>query len=157
MTDADGPEPGLTGVVTDLVEYLVVVVPDLDALENVASALAGVATTAAIRILDLVVLVSDDDGAVSVLEVDAVETMASLKAVDGEVGGLLSEHDIELASMALPPGTAGVVVVAEDRWAEPLSLAARDVGGRIIAGDRIPSAKVEAALAESIQRHATGV
>ena len=30
---------------------------------------------------------------------------------------MLSQHDIELASLALRPGTAGIVLVTEDRWA----------------------------------------
>ena len=39
---------------TDLVEYLVVVVPDLGSLKNVTPALADLVASAAIRILDLV-------------------------------------------------------------------------------------------------------
>jgi hypothetical protein len=39
--------------------------------------------------------------------------------------------------------------VAEDRWAEQLSLAARGVGGRIVAGERIPAPRVEAAVADA--------
>jgi hypothetical protein len=128
-------------VVTDLVEYLIVVVPDVGSLASVATALAGLDGTATIRILDLVAVVKDDDGAVSVLELQTVESMAALDTVDGEVGGLLSEHDIELATTALPNGSAGIVVVTEDRWAEPLSRAARGVGGRIAAGERIPGSR----------------
>jgi hypothetical protein len=37
-------------------------------------------------------------------------------------------------------------VLTEDRWATSLSMAARRAGGRIVAGDRIPPARVEAAL-----------
>ena len=38
-------------------------------------------------------------------------------SVEGEVGGLLSEDDIALASGALHPGTSALMVVVEDRWA----------------------------------------
>jgi hypothetical protein len=44
------------------------------------------------------------------------------------------------------PGEVGLVVVAEDRWAKQLSTAARDAGGRIVAGERIPVLRVEAAV-----------
>jgi hypothetical protein len=60
---------------------------------------------------------------------------------------MLNDHDVELASRALRPGITAVVVVVEDRWAASLSAAARSAGGQIVAGDRIPPRRVEAALA----------
>ena len=54
------------------------------------------------------------------------------------VGGLLSTHDIDLVSLALAPDSTAIVLVAEDRWAEPLSAAARQSGGEVLAGERIP-------------------
>jgi hypothetical protein len=67
-------------------------------------------------------------------------------------GSLLSENDIRLAALALPPGGAGLVLVAEDRWAAPLAEAARGVGGRIAAGERIPAHRVDRALASGPER-----
>ena len=49
--------------------------------------------------------------------------------------------------LALPPGSAGLVLVTEDRWAAPLDGAARAVGGRIVAGERISAHRFELALA----------
>jgi hypothetical protein len=104
--------------------------------------------TAKIRILDLVVLVRETDGAVTVLELDAIESMSSICNLDIEGGGMLSEHDLELASFALKPGMPGVVLVTEDLWAKSLSTAARRAGGQIVAGERIPASRVEAALGD---------
>jgi hypothetical protein len=131
---------------TDLVEYLIIVVPNQDALAPIGSALAKLVKTAKIRILDLVVLVRETDGAVTVLELDAIETLSSVRNLDIEAGGVLSEHDLELASFALKPGMPGVVLVTEDLWAKSLSTAAQRAGGQIIAGERIPASRVEAAL-----------
>jgi hypothetical protein len=41
---------------------------------------------------------------------------------------LLSENDIALAAAALLPGSAGVIVVVEDRWTQALSSAAQRGG-----------------------------
>ena len=83
----------------------------------------------------------------TVLELDAVQSMSSVRNLDIEVGGgMLSEHDLELASFALKPGMPGVVLVTEDLWAKSLSTAARRAGGQIVAGERIPASRVEAAL-----------
>ena len=135
-------------VVTDLVEYLIIVVPEVDSLGSVANALVELVGAGTIHLLDLVVIVRGDDGAVSTLEIEAVDSLAALRDVEGELGALLSEHDLELASFAVRPGTAAIVLVTEDRWAAPLSSAARRAGGRIIAGERLPAARVEAALAD---------
>jgi Family of unknown function (DUF6325) len=138
---------------TDLVEYMIVVVPNEDALGPVGSALAKLVEKAKIRILDLVVLAREANGAVTVLELEAIESMASLRSLDIEVGGMLSEHDLELAALALKPGMPGVVLVSEDLWAKSLSTAAHRAGGQIIAGERIPAARVEAALGDRRPRN----
>ena len=43
----------------------------------------------------------------------------------------------------LQPGTSALIVVVEDRWAQLLADAARDGGGRIIGGERIPRHRLE--------------
>ena len=138
----DGSDPAVS---TDLVEYLIVSVPDRDALSGVADALAGLAHDETVRILDLVVIERDDDGTVAIAEAESVPSVAMLETA---TSGVLGEHDIELAALAVQPGTVGLIVVTEDRWARPLSVAARRAGGRIVAGDRIPAQRVEATLAE---------
>ena len=74
-------------------------------------------------------------------------TVESIRHLPVTVGAMLSEHDLELAALALRPGSAAVIVVTEDRWATPLSVAARRAGGQILAGERIPAARVATALA----------
>ena len=143
-------------VATDLVEYFIVAVPNVESLAGLGPALVKLVKRAAIRILDVVVLVKDDDGAVTLLELDVVDSMAALRGLDHDVGGMLSDHDLELAALALRAGTTGVVIVTEDRWAEPLSTAAQRAGGQIIAGDRIPASRVESVLAEKSDDHARG-
>jgi hypothetical protein len=135
-------------VVDDLVGYLVLMVPDRDALGVVVPALGDLAGRGLIRILDLAVVVRDVDGSVSALEVDSIESLDALRDVEGEYGRLLSDRDLEQVAISLEPGTAGFVIVTEDHWAEPLSSAARRVGGAIVAGERIPTSRLRAALVE---------
>lgn len=80
--------------------------PSQDALAAIGTALAKLVETAKIRILDLVVLVRETDGAVTVLELDSVETLSSVRNLNIEVGGMLSEHDLELASFRAQTGYA---------------------------------------------------
>jgi Family of unknown function (DUF6325) len=145
LTDAGTPD--LDPVVTDLVAYFVIAVPDLDSLDRAVPALANLVEAGAIRILDLVTLEKDGDGGLAVREIEAVASLAGMAAVDGEVGAMLSDDDIELVSSVVDPGTAAVVLVIEDRWAGPLSQAVQGVGGEIVGGEHIPRARVEAVLA----------
>jgi hypothetical protein len=147
MTGArDREEEQRPAIRADLVEYMVVTAADVDGLGAVGDELAALSAAGTVRILDLVVVVRSAAGSVSVSEVDAVPGLADLVG-PADRRDLLSERDIELASRALVPGSAGVIVVTEDRWAEPLSTAARRAGGQIAAGDRIPPGRVELALA----------
>lgn len=132
---------------TDLVEYLMIVVPDADALARLVPALAEMVASAAIRILDLVCVArSDSGGSVTVLELEGVGKLAGLRQVGGEVGDLLSKHDIETASHVLAAGSCALLLVVEDRWAQTLSAAARQAGGRVVGGGRIARKRIEASL-----------
>lgn len=148
MTEHREARDAAHDVSTDLVEYLIVVVPNVDALSSVAVALADLVRAGTVRILDVVVLVRDEHGQLEVSEVKSVAGLAPLRDVAFETGGWLSDHDIEVSSLAVQPGMAGVVVVTEDRWAAPLSEAARRAGGQIIAGDRVAPRRVETVLAD---------
>jgi hypothetical protein len=134
-------------VLSDLVEYLVIQVPDLESLSSVGPALRALTANSTIRILDLVAVTTDELGGVHESALDAVNDLGTIVNVAELHGFLLSSHDIRLAALALPPGSAGLVIVAEDRWAASLDAAAREVGGRIVAGERIPAHRVEAAIA----------
>jgi hypothetical protein len=130
----------------DLVEYLIIVVPDLDAVGGVASAVARLAALSTMSILDAIVVVRGSDDAVAVLEVEDIQGLEPLDAARRESGHWLSEHDVELSALALPPGSTGLVLVVVDRWAEPLSLAARAAGGSILGGERIPARRIESLM-----------
>jgi hypothetical protein len=132
---------------TDLVEYLVVAVPDLGSLRTVTRALANVVVSEAIRILDLVcVSRSAEGGGLTVVEFEEIEEMAALEKVDGDVGGLLSTRDIETASRSVAAGSSALLLVVEDRWARGLSTSARQAAGRVLGGERVSRPLVEAAL-----------
>jgi len=132
---AEPPVPDL-----DLVEYVVISLPRLSATGTVAQALKQLVDAERIRILDLVGIEVAPDGSCQVVE---PELLAGLGTVDAEVGGLLSDDDIALAGQALQAGTAALIVVAEDRWAQQLADAARGGGGRIVGGERIPRHRLE--------------
>jgi len=147
VSDSTQPSHRPPDLATDLVEYFVVVLPDRAALGGVVPAVTEMVRSQRIRVLDLVVLARGPDGALEVAEVGDADDLAALRELEGDTG-LLSENDLRLAASAVRLGEVGLILVAEDRWAEQLSTAARGVGGRIVAGERIPAPRVEAAVAD---------
>jgi hypothetical protein len=145
---------GRPPVNSDLVEYLIVSIPDVDAAAGVAEAIERLVRQGAIRVLDLVVIQAAAKGGVRVIEPETIPSMAALMEAVGSAGEMLSERDLLLASTALVPGTAAVITVIEDQWAEHLSDAAKRAGGRVIAGERIPRLQVERALAHAEDQQA---
>jgi Family of unknown function (DUF6325) len=129
---------------TGLVEYFVLAVPDESGVAPICEALEHLITQGTIRVLDLVVVEHADDRLV-VREPDSPAALERFGDVVGTTPGVLSQHDIALAASALPPHVIGVIVVTDDRWAEPLALAVQRAGGHIVGGDRV-SARRFAAL-----------
>ncbi|GAA4371900.1 DUF6325 family protein [Nocardioides caricicola] len=130
----------------DLVEYVVITLGGLSATASIAGALKELVEAARIRILDLVAVVTDAEGHYTSIEAESVPGLAALRGVEGEVGGLLSEDDIALACGALKPSTTALILVVEDRWAHLLADAARQGGGRIVGGERIPRHRIAQSL-----------
>src|SRR4051812_34793478 len=101
-----------------------------------------------IRILDLVFVTKDDDGMTSTFEYEDHGDFALFGELDGEVGGVISQDDIEYAADALEPSSSAALLVWEDTWAAPLVAALVEADGVVLEGGRIPHDLMEAALAD---------
>lgn len=101
-----------------------------------------------IRVYDILFLAKDEDGAIRVL--DLLDPEMGLAGDFVELAwartGMLSEDDVDEASNALTPGSLAVLLVYENLWAVPFVAAAREAGGELVAGARIPAQDVMDAL-----------
>ena len=104
-----------------------------------------------IRILDLMLIVKEEDGTISGLEIADFDGdgVNDLRGFAGASSGLLSEEDREHAGNALEPGAAAIVILFENRWAAPFARAMREAGGQLVAFGRIPVQGLLAALDEA--------
>jgi hypothetical protein len=80
--------------------------------------------------------------------VDEDQDLSEFAALDGEVGGLISQADIEYAASDLEPNSSIALLIWEDVWATPLVHALRAAGGVLVDGARIPHDLVESAMTE---------
>ncbi|MBK9179765.1 MAG: DUF1269 domain-containing protein [Acidimicrobiales bacterium] len=141
MSDAEIDELGP-------VDYLVVEFPAGQAnfSGEMAAELASLVDAGTIRVLDLMILHKDDDGAVEAFEIDDLEGVDELRALETEIAEILAEEDVVHLANAMEPGSTAGVLVWENLWAAPFASAARRAGGQLIASGRIPIQAIVASL-----------
>ena len=134
---------------TGPVEIAVIEFPGSKFTGEIAPALAELVNDGIVTIIDLVFVTKDEDGTVAGVELaDIEEEIANaFDSVDGEVSGLLSDEDLQIAGEALSPGSSAVLIVWENTWARRLVSAIRGASGRLVAHDRLDAETVAAALA----------
>jgi hypothetical protein len=106
-----------------------------------------------IRVLDLLILHKDADGAIEAVEIDDLDQMDELRTAETQLAELLAEEDVAHLAAAMEPGTTAGVLVWENLWAAPFASAARRAGGQLIATGRIP---IQAIIASLEAETATG-
>ena len=130
------------------VDYLVVEFPPGAShfTGEMAAELAKLVDSGTIRLLDLVILVKDADGAIEALEIEDLEQLDDLRTAEAQLADLLAAEDITNLAAAMEPGTTAGVLVWENSWAAPFATAARRSGGQLIASGRIPIQAILASL-----------
>ena len=130
------------------VDYLVVEFPPGAShfTGEMAAELAKLVDSGTVRLLDLVILVKDADGAIEALEIEDLEQLDDLRTAEAQLADLLAAEDITNLAAAMEPGTTAGVLVWENSWAAPFATAARRSGGQLIASGRIPIQAILASL-----------
>ncbi len=130
------------------VDYLVVEFPPGVSNFNgeMAAELAALAEAGTIRLLDVLILQKDDDGEIEALEIDDLDEVPELVALEAEIAEILAAEDVAHLAAAMENGTTAGVIVWENLWAAPFASAARRAGGQLIATDRIPVQAILASL-----------
>ena len=142
------------------VDYLVVAFPagQADFSGAMASELRALMDSNTVRVLDLLLLTKDVDGAVEASELrDADDSeVGQLRAAEADLAVLLAESDVEEIGQVLEPGSAAAVLVWENTWAAPFGAAVRRSGGQLVTSGRIPAQAILAAIEADRAAHAEG-
>ena len=140
----------MTATLDDLgpVDWIVVEFPGSKMTGEIAPILQGYVDRGLIRVLDLLVLKKDDDGALEAFEISDLDQgeLGGLRTLETELAMLLSEQDVEDLAVTIEPGSSAAVLVWENLWAAPFGAAVRHAGGQLAASGRIPVQAVLAAM-----------
>jgi hypothetical protein len=101
-----------------------------------------------IRIIDLVMVVKDASGEVTLMEIADLDGDGELDLAvfEGVSSGVLGEEDVAEAASAMENDTSAAMLLYENVWAAPFATAVRKAGGQLVAGGRIPIQSIVAAL-----------
>jgi hypothetical protein len=142
VAETDVTEPD-----TGPIDYLVIEFPGNRMTGEGWPLLVDLVDRGIIRLLDLVFIRKDEDGAVTGLSLqDLGEQGVDLTVFEGASSGLLGEDDLTEAANVVEPGCSAGVLVYENAWAAPFATAMRRSGGQLVAFGRIPVQAILAAL-----------
>jgi hypothetical protein len=130
------------------VDYLVVEFPEghSNFTGEMATALADLAASGTINVLDLLILQKDADGVIDAFEIDDLEQLDELREIERDLAEILAAQDVTHLAEAMENGSTAGVLVWENAWAAPFASAARRAGGQLIASGRIPIQAIAASL-----------
>jgi uncharacterized membrane protein len=103
-----------------------------------------------VRVFDLVIILKDQDGAVTVRELCELDdhNMAMLDPLAANVSQLITVEDINSIAEVLQPNTTAGLLLIENLWAKRTKQAMEEANGRLVMFERIPHYVVDEALAE---------
>ena len=87
-----------------------------------------------------------DDGTIEAFEIDDLDEVDELRALEGEIAEILAAEDVAHLAEAMENGSTAGVLVWENTWAAPFASAARRAGGQLVATGRIPIQAILASL-----------
>jgi hypothetical protein len=116
---------------------------------SILAELERLAATGTIRVLDAMVLLMDESGAVLGIDIEDLpaEQKAKLGFIDTNTRGLFDAEDSAALAEGMAPGSAVVALAIESAWAVPLMNAFADAGAVVALTTRVPAAVVDDALA----------
>lgn len=110
------------------------------------SALIDLADTGLVRLLDLVLITKTDDGELTSVEVEELPDGVEIDVASLGATGLVGQDDISDLAMALPPGSAAVLVAIELVYQRELAARAAESGASLLGYERIPAPIVNALI-----------
>ena len=131
------------------IEVLLLAYPPDVAASDLLAELRGPVTAGQLRIVDLVLVGTDDSGQRTFTDLEDGAADALTSGLDLDPHTLLNEEDVESLASALDPGHGGAVVVVEHLWASGLAAGLRGLGAELALHVRVPADEAEAAFAAS--------
>jgi uncharacterized membrane protein len=139
------------------VELLVVKFPGNQFKGEIAPALADLVDSGAIRIIDLIFAIKDEDGKMDMVEIRELEDNEIAMYEPLVTGGseLLSEDDVQQVASMIEPNSSAAVMLFENAWATRFRDSLLNANAELIYNIRIPYTVIQELMAEQSEAQAT--
>ncbi len=139
------------------VELVIIKFPGNEFSGEIAPALRELVENGTGRIIDLLFVIKDVDGAVGIVEIDALGDMVAavfepIAELDDE---LMSHSDGEYVGELLEPNSSALMILFENAWAARFATAARNANGEVLLNERIPRSVIEEVLESAVEELAS--
>jgi hypothetical protein len=130
------------------IELLVVKFPGNKFTGEVASSLKELVEGGLIRVIDIMFVVKDQDGVMTVLEINDLDDddYSTFDPVVADITEMLTPDDAMQLSAGLENNSSGAVMLFENTWATKFRDAMADANGELILNERIPRAVIDELL-----------
>ena len=122
------------------IDYLIVEFPGNRLTGEGLPILVDLVDRGIIRILDLVFVRKEEDGATAMLAVSDLDADGTfdLTVFEGASSGVLGQTDVDEAGAILRAGSSAAILIYANLWAAPMASALRRAGAQLVASGRIP-------------------
>ena len=139
-------------------EFVVIGLQDDRFRSSILPELNAIQQNGLIRVVDLLFVSKNADGAIQVQEVSEVseEEQPAYTALAENLAGLLTTRDVEQLAREIPTASSAIVVLLEHAWTLGLAEAVRRAGGVLFTGGMIHPdalAQVSAEQATTKEEH----
>jgi uncharacterized membrane protein len=135
-------------------DYIVVGFPGNQFKGEIAPAINEARAKGIIRIVDLVFIMKDKNGAATTLEIKDLpdELKDAFAGFSEDVDGLFTAEDINTLTRELPPDNSALIMLFENTWAVKIKEALINANGMLITQGRIPQ-ELHADIDDQLDAH----
>jgi len=135
------------------VELLVVKFPGNKFSGKIIPELKSLVESGTIRIVDLLMAVTDEQGNIAVIELEDLDPdmYGQFDPLVSDRTGLLSHDDARSLASRLGPDSSAAVMLFENTWATKFRDAVLDADGELVLSERIPKAVVDEMVASAAE------
>lgn len=113
---------------------------------GVRQAIADAVERGSVRVLDVLLVRKDADGAVLMFDAENAGETDELLGFPTELPDLVGEDDALAIAEEMPLDSTVVVIAWENTWAAEIAASISELDGRVLAMERIPAADVDAVI-----------
>jgi hypothetical protein len=133
------------------IEMLVVKFPGNKFSGEIGPELKRLVENGTIRVIDLLFMHKDQDGTLSVLEINDLDDddFAHFDPVIEDLTGLLGDDDVKEFSALLEDNSSAALMLFENTWATAFRDAMLNANGQLVFSERIPKVVIDEVLAQA--------